>query len=336
MNSGETVKIWDGNFAQTFPYENVYNPDPRQGPMIISWWFDGSYVPAFTDGMRLLFLADDHVYGIWDMNQTLPSQYHYFYYGGSGYANPFFPTTTGLSVKYVNEIIIYSDDAPPVLTSITVSSATPTVGLGETQQFTASGFDQYNDPFPVTVIWTSSSTAVGTITPVGLFTALTSGTTTITATDGLVSGTAEVTVPQAAPVLTRITVSPATPTVAVGETQQFTASGFDQYNDPFPVTVIWTSSSTAVGTITPVGLFTALTSGTPTITATDGLVSGTTEVTVPSNPTMDVLYDGTVTLTTGDTFDKVAYNSGISYTISRTTPFGALDVAATTGGFTMM
>ena len=78
MNSGETVKIWDGAFSKTFPYENVYTPDPRQGPMIISWWFNGSYVPSFADGMRLLFLADDNVYGVWDMNQTLPGSISLF------------------------------------------------------------------------------------------------------------------------------------------------------------------------------------------------------------------------------------------------------------------
>ena len=120
MNSGETVKIWDGGFAKTFPYENVYNPDPRQGPMVISWWFNESYVPSFTDGMRLLFLADDHVYGVWDMNQTLPAAYHYFFYDNQ-YADPFFPTTTGLSVKYVNEIIIYSNEPVPPDTAVSRS-----------------------------------------------------------------------------------------------------------------------------------------------------------------------------------------------------------------------
>ncbi len=51
-------------------------------------------------------------------------------------------------------------------------------------------------------------------------------------------------------------------------------------------------------------------------------------------PTMDVLFDGTVMLTPGETFTKVAYNSGTSYTINRTTPLGALNVAANTAGFT--
>ncbi len=131
MKSGETVKIWDGGFSKIFPDDNVYNPDPRQGPMIISWWFNGSYVPGFSDGMRLLFLADTstnpsgfHCYGAWDMNQTLDPAYHYFYYN-SGDPTPFYPTTTGLSVKYVNEILIYSEDSAPITRRCLVFRHTP-------------------------------------------------------------------------------------------------------------------------------------------------------------------------------------------------------------------
>jgi hypothetical protein len=54
----------------------------------------------------------------------------------------------------------------------------------------------------------------------------------------------------------------------------------------------------------------------------------------PAPVTMDVLFNGTVTLTPGETFTKAAYNSGTTYTVNRTTPLGALDVAATTAGFT--
>ena len=52
-------------------------------------------------------------------------------------------------------------------------------------------------------------------------------------------------------------------------------------------------------------------------------------------PSVDTLYDGTVTLTPGETFPVQAYNnvSGI-YTVNRTTPLGALDKIATQEGFT--
>ena len=54
----------------------------------------------------------------------------------------------------------------------------------------------------------------------------------------------------------------------------------------------------------------------------------------PPGPVMDVLFDGPVTLVPGETFSKTAYNSGTGYTINETTPLGALDVAASTAGFT--
>ncbi len=56
----------------------------------------------------------------------------------------------------------------------------------------------------------------------------------------------------------------------------------------------------------------------------------------PQVPVIDTLFDGTVSLTLGETFTKQAYNNatGGLYTINRTTPLGALDFAASTGGFT--
>ena len=151
MKSGETVKIWDGSFSKTFPYPNVYTPDQRQGPIIISWWCNGTYVPGFSDGMRLLFLADTstnpfgyHCYGAWDMNQTLDPAYHYFYYN-SGDPTPLYPSTTGLSVKYVNEIIIYSTDPAPV---------------APVAAFTA---DVTNGQVPLTVQFTDASTGTSTL-----------------------------------------------------------------------------------------------------------------------------------------------------------------------------
>lgn len=50
--------------------------------------------------------------------------------------------------------------------------------------------------------------------------------------------------------------------------------------------------------------------------------------------TYAVLFEGTVVLSPGETFNVTAYNSGTPYTVNRTTPLGALDKAATTAGFT--
>ena len=56
---------------------------------------------------------------------------------------------------------------------------------------------------------------------------------------------------------------------------------------------------------------------------------------IPAFAAMDVLYDGTVILAIGETFEVTAYNTGGgTYNVSRTTPLGALDVAATAANFT--
>jgi DMSO/TMAO reductase YedYZ molybdopterin-dependent catalytic subunit len=55
---------------------------------------------------------------------------------------------------------------------------------------------------------------------------------------------------------------------------------------------------------------------------------------IPAFAAMDVLYDGTVVLTPGETFDVTAYNLGVTHSVSQTTPLGALDAAATAADFT--
>ena len=58
MNAGETVKLRSSdNFSKTFAYENVYNYPARQGPMVITWYLNGSYPDSgYSDGMKLVSL----------------------------------------------------------------------------------------------------------------------------------------------------------------------------------------------------------------------------------------------------------------------------------------
>jgi hypothetical protein len=58
--------------------------------------------------MRLVFFADNstneeglHVYGNWDMHETLPESAQHFY--------DLYPSTGGLTVKWVDEIRVYTD-----------------------------------------------------------------------------------------------------------------------------------------------------------------------------------------------------------------------------------
>jgi len=117
MSPGDTltVKSTDG-FSRNFAYETIYEPPSRQGPVILAWYnAEPGYVPLYQDGMRLLFLADTstnpwgiHAMGVWDWHESAGGEDWYYYYNG----NERYPTTTGLSVRYVSELVIASTEEP--------------------------------------------------------------------------------------------------------------------------------------------------------------------------------------------------------------------------------
>jgi len=172
---------------------------------------------------------------------------------------------------------------PPVLSTITVSPASASVQTGGTQQFSATGYDQFGNPMSPQPTFTWSVRGGGAISASGLFTAgsTAGGPFTVTASSGGVNGTASVTV-TAPPVLTTITVAPASASVQTGKTQQFTATGYDQFGKPLSPQPSFTWSVSGGGSISASGLFTASsTAGGPfTVTASSGSVSGTASVTV--------------------------------------------------------
>jgi len=110
------VRAADGYHVE-FAYRNVYEPDPRQGPIGICWYNGAEagagerqgcgYVPDYYTGMRLVFFADNstnseglNVYGNWDMHETLPESAQHFY--------DLYPSTGGLTVKWVDEVRVYA------------------------------------------------------------------------------------------------------------------------------------------------------------------------------------------------------------------------------------
>ncbi len=177
--------------------------------------------------------------------------------------------------------------APKTLTSIAVSPATATIAIGATQQFTATA--KYSDSSTANVTtsatWSSSSPATAKIAPSGLASALAAGSATITATLSGVSGSATVTVPVpvVAKTLTSVAVSPATPSIAIGATQQFvaTATYSDSTTANVTTSATWTSSNPAIAKVTPSGLASALAAGSATIMATIDGVSGSASLSVP-------------------------------------------------------
>ena len=97
------------------------------------------------------------------------------------------------------EFEVYND-ASLAATSLTISGAT-SKQVGQTEQFTYTATNSSSKPVtPGIITWTSSNPSVGTISASGLFTPLSAGTTTISATTGgVVSNTITVTVTIPAP-----------------------------------------------------------------------------------------------------------------------------------------
>jgi uncharacterized protein YjdB/subtilisin family serine protease len=131
-----------------------------------------------------------------------------------------------------------------------------------------------------TVTWLSSDTAVATVSPTGLVTAVGLGTATITArsTDGNLAANASITVVPTP--VTAISIAPLTPNLHRGLTLQMTATLTPA--DATNRAVTFTSSHPAVATVSATGLVTSVALGTTTITAraADGGLTASTVVTV--------------------------------------------------------
>ena len=174
------------------------------------------------------------------------------------------------------------------LVSIEVSPAAPSIANGLTQQFTATGryTDNSTQDLTTQVTWSSSDAAVATVSNAagsnGLATTAGVGSTTVSATSGDVSGDTTLTVTDAT--LVSIEVSPATPSIANGLTQQFTATGryTDNSTQDLTTQVTWASSNAAVATVSNAGgsngLATTAGVGSTTVAATSGDVSGEHDV----------------------------------------------------------
>lgn len=173
---------------------------------------------------------------------------------------------------------------PVRMSAISVSSTLTSVPQGLSTQLAASGnfTDGTTSVITNSVTWSSSNTAVATVSSRGLVTAVSTGTTTITArsAQGFIN-TLLITVTSAN--LISIAVTPTSSNIARGLTQQMIATG--TYSDGTSAviaasTVTWSSSSTAIATISSSGVVMGVALGSTTINATVGSVSASTPLAV--------------------------------------------------------
>ncbi|MFA4837594.1 MAG: Ig-like domain-containing protein, partial [Dehalococcoidia bacterium] len=167
-----------------------------------------------------------------------------------------------------------------VLTGIVVTPSDPSIALGEKQQFEAEGTysDGNKKDLTKVVAWAVNPSGIAVISTTGLATSVGKGTTTITASYGGKSGTTTLTVTDATQ--TGLTILPANPSVAAGNTLQFTAIA--RFSDGTTQVVtgncVWESLTPAVAEVqaTP-GLVEAKAQGQATIRATyNGTIAQTT------------------------------------------------------------
>ncbi|MDR2423429.1 MAG: Ig-like domain-containing protein [Prevotellaceae bacterium] len=197
-------------------------------------------------------------------------------------------------------------------TGVSLNKTATTINVNATEQLTATVAPENATNKAVT--WSSSKAAVATVSEAGLVTAVSPGTAKITVTtqDGGRTSSCTVTVVQPA---TGVSLNKTTTTLNVNATEQLTATVAPA--NATNKAVSWSSSNTAVATVSSTGLVTAKSAGTATITVTtaDGGHTATCTVTVEDLPL-------TLTALTLDGGVKIALNRNVrlSFTFSGGVP----------------
>lgn len=206
----------------------------------------------------------------------------------------------------------------PIVGSVTVTPGSASGSVGQSAQFSATVKDANGNVMTgQTVTWSSTNSAVVSVTTSGYATATGGGSAAIVATAGGKSGQAAITVTGSTSggTVSSVAVSPSSATLAVGATQQLTASLKDLLGNILTgLTTSWASSNSAVASVNGSGMVTGVSAGSATITATSGGVSSSASISISSSSTAPP------PSSTGWA------NAPSSYPLISDNPFNALDV----------
>ena len=199
---------------------------------------------------------------------------------------------------------------PGQLTALIPTSAAKSIHVNTSTQYTVVGV--YSDgsikDMTSAVSWTSSDLTIATISPAGVVSGIGVGSATITAEASGISVTVNVAVGAAN--LLSIQISPLNFSAYPGLTAQYYAIGAydDNTVQDISPSVTWASSD-PVATITAAGLVTAISTGSSTISAAQGSITGSTALTI-KNATLQHL--------------TITPSSGVTMQVGLATQFSAL------------
>jgi hypothetical protein len=206
------------------------------------------------------------------------------------------------------------DIAPNAPTVATPAAATPNPVVGTTTNLTVLGQEGGTDSGltytwgasgPASVLYSDNGTNTAKST-IATFSSAGSYVFTVTIADAsnqTTTSTVNVTVNAT---LTSIIVNPGAPGVADGQTQMFSASAFDQFDNPMTAAFTWSVDDGSVGSVDGTGLYSAPTGGpgSATVRASSGTVSGTASVAITFTTIVGTVGDDNIDLSSdGSTLD---------------------------------
>lgn len=171
-----SVPALNSNMALGTPRENLFLPSHAQ--------------VLLSDGRTISALIFNWSAGSPDYNNDLPGVYPFF--GAlvlpSGISNP-------LNLKVVLNFIVSGSSPAPSLSRIAITPSSWYVLEGDRKTFSASGFDQFGNPFALSgVSWSSDHPEFATVDQNGLVTAVSPGEANIICRAGAITASSIVTV----------------------------------------------------------------------------------------------------------------------------------------------
>ena len=245
------------------------------------------------------------------------------------------------------QVVVTATTPPPPIpvASVVVNPGTASLNIGGSVTLSATLRDANGATLSGRAItWSSSATAIATVSSTGVVNAIAPGSATITATSEGKSGSATITVlPQAPPSVASVTIVPNGATIDSGQTVTLTATVRDSAGNALSGRAVsWSNNGSSVATVSQSGVVTSVALGSAPITAKSDTASASVIVTVrrvpvasvivvPSSATIQVAATVTLTDTTKDASGNVLANRPVTWSSSAPT-IASVDANGTVTG----